>query len=66
MALRPAGAYRPLQEIKKFYCEGIGLRKLGAFENHNGYNDLMIGLPGAGLSPHLEFTQHAVASPRPR
>ncbi|GAB3530492.1 VOC family protein [Pontibacter brevis] len=52
-----------LQEVERFYCEGIGLRKLGSFENHQGYNGIMIGLPG--LSYHLEFTQHAAGSPCP-
>ena len=52
-----------LREIEHFYCEGVGLQKLGSFENHDGYNGLLIGLPGAGY--HLEFTQHATGSPCP-
>ncbi|GAB3198024.1 hypothetical protein ABID22_000674 [Pontibacter aydingkolensis] len=52
-----------LQELEYFYCEGIGLQKLGSFENHNGYDGLMIGLPG--YSYHLEFTQHKAGSPCP-
>ena len=52
-----------LQEVERFYCEGIGLRKLGSFEGHDGYNGVMIGLPG--FPHHLEFTQHVNGSPCP-
>lgn len=52
-----------LQEVERFYCEGIGLRKLGSFKNHQGYNGVLIGLPG--LPYHLEFTQHVAGSPCP-
>ena len=52
-----------LPEVVRFYCEGIGLRKLGSFENHQGYDGVMIGLPG--FPYHLEFTQHIAGSPCP-
>lgn len=52
-----------LPEVERFYCEGIGLRKLGSFENHQGYHGVMIGLPG--IPYHLEFTQHIAGSPCP-
>ncbi|MCX2739639.1 VOC family protein [Pontibacter anaerobius] len=52
-----------LQEVERFYCQGLGLRKLGGFENHNGYDGFMLGLPG--FPYHLEFTQHAHGSPCP-
>ncbi|PTX10473.1 glyoxalase/bleomycin resistance protein/dioxygenase superfamily protein [Pontibacter mucosus] len=52
-----------LQEVVRFYCQGLGLRKLGGFENHNGYDGVMVGLPGLGY--HLEFTQHQHGSPCP-
>ncbi|AKD02200.1 VOC family protein [Pontibacter korlensis] len=52
-----------LQEVERFYCEGVGLRKLGSFEDHNGYDGIMIGLPG--FPYHLEFTQHEQGSPCP-
>jgi hypothetical protein len=57
---RPTGQ---LKEIERFYCEGVGLRKIGSFEKHNGYDGIMIGLPG--YSYHLEFTQHEAGSPCP-
>ena len=52
-----------LQEIERFYCMGIGLQKLGSFEDHDGYNGLMLGLPNYAY--HLEFTQHRDGSPCP-
>lgn len=52
-----------LQEVMRFYYQGLGLRKLGGFENHNGYDGVMVGLPGLGY--HLEFTQHQHGSPCP-
>lgn len=50
---RPTGR---LQELKKFYCEGIGLEVIGSFEGHAGYSGIMLGLPGSLY--HLEFTEH--------
>ena len=44
-----------LKEIENFYVNGLGLKKLGSFEEHNGYNGIMLGLPNA--QHHLEFTQ---------
>lgn len=52
-----------LPEIERFYCQGIGLKKLGGFQGHDGYDGVMIGLPG--FSYHLEFTQHVHGSPCP-
>lgn len=49
--------------IEKFYCEGLGLQKIGGFSGHEGYTGLMIGLPDA--SYHLEFTEHVDGSPCP-
>ncbi|MDQ1589847.1 MAG: hypothetical protein QOG71_474 [Pyrinomonadaceae bacterium] len=50
---RPTGR---LSELKKFYCEGVGLEVIGSFEGHSGYSGLMLGLPGHDY--HLEFTEH--------
>ncbi|MCP1493229.1 putative glyoxalase superfamily protein PhnB [Peribacillus frigoritolerans] len=57
---------RPTDQLKKvvnFYCEGLGLKKIGSFEGHEGYDGIMIGLPDS--SYHLEFTQHNDGSPCP-
>lgn len=52
-----------LQEIERFYCEGVGLKKIGSFTGHRGYDGIMIGLPNVGY--HLEFTAHVDGSPCP-
>ncbi|AMO84924.1 hypothetical protein B857_01299 [Solibacillus isronensis B3W22] len=52
-----------LEQIERFYCEGLGLKKLGGFKGHRGYTGIMIGLPDA--SNHLEFTEHVDGSPCP-
>jgi hypothetical protein len=50
-----------LQEIERFYCQGLGLKKLGYFEDHAGFDGLMIGLPSSPY--HLEFTHYRAGSP---
>ncbi len=50
-----------IEEVERFYCEGVGLQKIDSFEGHEGYTGIMIGLPDAGY--HLEFTQHIDGSP---
>lgn len=52
-----------LSELERFYCEGLGLKKIGEFQGHLGYNGIMIGLPDANY--HLEFTEHVDGSPCP-
>ncbi|MFD2514559.1 VOC family protein [Pontibacter locisalis] len=52
-----------LREVESFYCDGVGLKKLGSFEKHAGFDGVMIGLPG--LPYHLEFTRHEDGSPGP-
>ncbi|PEJ58335.1 hypothetical protein CN692_08655 [Bacillus sp. AFS002410] len=52
-----------LAEITKFYSEGLGLKCVGGFQNHDGYDGIMFGLPN--VEYHLEFTQHIDGSPCP-
>lgn len=52
-----------LEAVERFYCEGLGLRHLGGFQGHAGYDGVFIGLPGYPV--HLEFTRHADGSPCP-
>lgn len=54
--VRVARPTRRLQELVKFYCEGLGLRVVGSFTAHAGYSGVMLGLPGSDY--HLEFTEH--------
>jgi catechol 2,3-dioxygenase-like lactoylglutathione lyase family enzyme len=52
-----------LEEVVAFYRDGLGLRELGRFSDHEGYDGVMLGLPEATY--HLEFTQHRTGSPAP-
>src|SRR5688572_13766794 len=52
-----------LEKVVKFYSEGLGLNILGSFEDHEGYDGVMLGLPG--FPYHLEFTSHKNGSPCP-
>jgi len=52
-----------LDEVVRFYRDGLGLPELGRFEGHNGYDGVLLGLPGSDY--HLEFTSHAYGSPCP-
>lgn len=57
---------RPTDQLKKvveFYRDGVGLKVVGSFEKHDGYDGVMLGLPEVGY--HLEFTQHEHGSPCP-
>ncbi|MFC5272080.1 VOC family protein [Adhaeribacter terreus] len=52
-----------LEKVTAFYAQGLGLKILGSFEAHEGYNGVMLGLPG--FPYHLEFTSHEHGSPCP-
>ena len=52
-----------LELIEQFYCEGLGLIKIGGFKGHRGYTGIMIGLPDSTY--HLEFTEHVDGSTCP-
>lgn len=44
------------------YCQGLGLRVIGSFAGHEGFDGVILGVPGAGY--HFEFTrsrEHPVA-----
>jgi len=53
--LRVARPTDHLEEVIRFYTEGIGLSILGSFEDHEEFDGVMLGLPGAAY--HLEFTR---------
>ena len=52
--LRVARSTDHLEEVVRFYVEGLGLDQLGSFEDHEGFDGVMLGTPGAPY--HLEFT----------
>lgn len=53
--LRIARASDNWEPLIHFYCEGLGLDLLFRFENHDGFDGIMIGRRGAPY--HLEFTR---------
>ena len=53
--LRVARPTDRLEDVVRFYSQGLGLVVLGSFENHDGFDGVMLGTPGAAY--HLEFTR---------
>jgi catechol 2,3-dioxygenase-like lactoylglutathione lyase family enzyme len=53
--LRIARPTSGLGKIIHFYREGLGLRELYRFENHDGFDGVMLGRPGEAY--HFEFTR---------
>ncbi|UYX50528.1 VOC family protein [Bacillus thuringiensis] len=51
------------EEVIAFYGEGLGLKRIGEFYDHDGYDGVMFGLPDEEY--HLEFTRHIDGSPCP-
>lgn len=52
--LRVARPTDDLESVATFYRDGLGFAELFRFEDHDGFNGVMLGLPGAAY--HLEFT----------
>ena len=66
MQVRFARHTERLDEVVRFYGEGLGLPELGRFDDHEGYSGVFFGLPGTDA--HLEFTsggRHDAPSPHP-
>jgi catechol 2,3-dioxygenase-like lactoylglutathione lyase family enzyme len=53
--LRIARPTDHLAEVVHFYRDGFGLDVLGEFQNHDGFDGVMLGRAGFGW--HLEFTR---------
>ena len=62
-SVRVARPTDQLDEVVRFYTDGLGLSELGRFDGHAGYRGVLLGLPG--MEYHLEFTQHDEGSPGP-
>ncbi len=45
-----------MEEVVSFYEEGLGLKRIGSFDQHEGYDGVMLGLPHQHV--HLEITKH--------
>jgi catechol 2,3-dioxygenase-like lactoylglutathione lyase family enzyme len=54
--LRVARATDHLEQIVSFYRDGLGLQVVASFDDHDGFDGVMLGHPGAQY--HLEFTRH--------
>jgi catechol 2,3-dioxygenase-like lactoylglutathione lyase family enzyme len=53
--LRVARPTDNLQALLPFYRRGLGLSVLFRFQDHNGFDGIMVGQPGAPY--HFEFTR---------
>ena len=53
--LRVARPSDNLDEVVRFYRDGLGLSVLFRFEDHDGFDGVMLG--GEGASYHFEFTR---------
>src|SRR5436190_7770355 len=53
--LRVARPTDDLAAVVRFYRDGLGFEVLGGFEDHDGFDGVMLGHPGAAY--HLEFTR---------
>ena len=66
MQLRVARHTEHLAEVATFYRDGIGLREVGGFRDHDGYDGIFLAVPGTGT--HLELTSggaHGAPAPHP-
>lgn len=52
--MRVARPTAHLEAVATMYEEGLSLERLGAFHDHEGFDGVMLGVPGADY--HLEFT----------
>lgn len=53
--LRIARPVSSLERSVAMYCSGLGLSEIGRFENHEGFDGVMLGKPE--LPYHFEFTR---------
>ena len=62
MLLRIARPTEDLERIAAMYAAGLGMRELGRFHDHGGFDGIMVGAPDGPY--HLEFTrEHGAPSP---
>jgi catechol 2,3-dioxygenase-like lactoylglutathione lyase family enzyme len=66
MQVRVARHTERLNELVRFYRDGLGLTEIGGFRDHDGYDGVFLDLPGSGA--HLELTAgggHGAPAPHP-
>jgi catechol 2,3-dioxygenase-like lactoylglutathione lyase family enzyme len=61
--LRIARPVADLATTRQMYVAGLGLTVLGAFEDHEGFDGVMLGFPGAGY--HFEFSRYRAYPVKP-
>ena len=62
--LRIARPVTSLERSVEMYCRGLGLEEVGRFEDHDGFDGVMLGQAGAHSAYHFELThsrRHPVA-----
>lgn len=59
---RPVG---DLARAQAMYCRGLGLRVLGSFADHEGFDGVMLGLPDAAYHFELTHCRSHPAAPSP-
>jgi catechol 2,3-dioxygenase-like lactoylglutathione lyase family enzyme len=55
--LRIARPTDQMTEVIRFYRDGLGFEVIASFDNHDGFDGVMLALKGAAY--HLEFTSKA-------
>jgi catechol 2,3-dioxygenase-like lactoylglutathione lyase family enzyme len=58
---------RPVSNLARsceMYCHGLGLRVVGSFENHDGFDGVMLAFESGDY--HFEFTYHRADAVLPR
>jgi catechol 2,3-dioxygenase-like lactoylglutathione lyase family enzyme len=66
MQVRFARHTSRLEEVIRFYRDGLGLPEIGRFDGHDGYDGVFLAIPGTDA--HLEFTSggaHPAPVPHP-
>jgi catechol 2,3-dioxygenase-like lactoylglutathione lyase family enzyme len=63
--LRVARPVSDLTRSQAMYCQGLGLKVLGSFIDHQGFDGMMLG--NTGTDYHFEFTyfRHQPVTPTP-
>jgi hypothetical protein len=64
--LRVARPTDRLEEVVRFYTIGLGLNVLGSFENHEGFDGVMVGVPGARIISSSRESSGTSLAVRPR
>ena len=66
MQVRIARHTSQLEALKAFYTDGLGLKAIGGFKDHDGYDGVFLEIPGTAA--HLELTaggEHGAPEPHP-